>query len=341
MQGDILQSHAEALVNTVNCVGVMGRGIALQFRKEFPENYKAYKAACDQHQLQPGTMFSFDLRSLENPHFVINFPTKRHWKGKSHLEDIQRGLVSLVEEIRRRGIRSIAIPPLGCGLGGLDWSTVRPLIEAAFQPLPDVQVLLYEPVGAPAFARKAMPGKAPAMTEGRATLLGLMRRYLSAVMAPYVTLLEIHKLMYFMQAAGQPLRLNFVKAPYGPYSENLRHVLSVIDGYFIEGFGDAEDHPEKQIELVGTAFEEATQFLSQHPETQTRFERVVDLIEGFENSYGMELLGTVHWVKHHESATSASDAVRLVHAWNDRKKIFSDPHIRLAWDVLETKGWMN
>lgn len=340
-QGDILQAHVDAVVNTVNCVGVMGRGIALQFRKEFPENYVAYKAACDRGELQPGRMLVFELHQIDVPRFVINFPTKRHWKGKSRIEDIQSGLVALVKEVRQRGIKSIAIPPLGCGLGGLQWSQVRPLIEAAFEPLQEVQTLLYEPSGAPAAEVMVRSSQAPHMTAGRAALLGLMRRYLSAVMDPYVTLLEIHKLMYFMQEAGEHLRLKFVKAPYGPYSENLRHVLSLLEGHFILGYGDAEDDPQKQIELIGTSCEQSREFLRDHTETHDRFERVVNLIKGFETPYGMELLGTVHWVARQESAGNADEAVQQVHAWSDRKRAFGREHIRLAWNVLEAKGWLS
>jgi O-acetyl-ADP-ribose deacetylase (regulator of RNase III) len=147
-QGDILRANAEALVNTVNCVGVMGRGLALQFKKVFPDNFKSYKAACDNKALQPGKMFIYDLNRLYKPHYVVNFPTKRHWKGMSRMEDIAAGLQTLVEEVRKRDIHSIAIHPLGCGLGGLRWPDVRAKIEEAFQDLPDVQVLLYEPKGA-------------------------------------------------------------------------------------------------------------------------------------------------------------------------------------------------
>jgi len=141
--GDILQAEADALVNTVNCVGVMGRGIALQFRKAYPENFKAYKKLCDNQGLRPGGMFVFDLNRLAPPHYVINFPTKRHWRGASRIEDIDSGLKALAAEVQRLGIRSIAVPPLGCGLGGLDWNDVRPRIEAAFRELPDVRVLLF------------------------------------------------------------------------------------------------------------------------------------------------------------------------------------------------------
>lgn len=139
-QGDILYADAEALVNTVNCVGVMGRGIALQFKKVFPENFKRYKAVCDNKELLPGKMFVYDLNSVCNPRYVINFPTKRHWKGSSRMEDIESGLLALVAEVRKRNIHSIAIPPLGCGLGGLLWNDVRARIEDAFQYLSDVHI---------------------------------------------------------------------------------------------------------------------------------------------------------------------------------------------------------
>ena len=339
-RGNILQADVEALVNTVNCVGVMGRGIALQFRKEFPENFTAYKSACDRKELRPGKMLVFDLHQLQNPRFVINFPTKRHWKGKSRLEDIQAGLTALVAEVRQRNIRSIAIPPLGCGLGGLDWAEVKPLIEAAFRSLPDVQVLIFEPAGAPDAEQMAKAKQVPHMTVGRAALLGLTRRYLAAVMDPFVSLLEIHKLMYFMQEAGEPLKLEFAKGHYGPYAENLRHVLSLLEGHFISGYGDAEDNPEKQIELKIGASQQAEAFLQHHPPTQARFEQVADLIEGFETPYGMELLSTVHWVAHTEGASTAHDAIAKVYAWNDRKRMFPEQHIRMAWDVLSQKSWL-
>ena len=339
-EGDILHADAEALVNTVNCVGIMGRGIALQFRKEFPENYKAYKAVCNRKELHPGMMLVFDLNRFENPRYVINFPTKRHWRGKSRVEDIQSGLAALVEEVRRRSIESVAVPPLGCGLGGLDWGQVRPLIEEAFRTLPDVRVLVYEPAGAPLAEQMAKTKEAPNMTPGRAALLGLMRRYLAAVMDPFVSLLEIHKLMYFMQEAGEELSLRFAKGPYGPYAENLRHLLNHIEGHFINGYGDAEDNPDKQIELNIAASEKAERFLHGHPETQSRFDRVGDLIEGFETPYGMELLATVQWVARREAASSADDAIAKVYSWNARKQMFREQHIRIAWDLLDDKGWL-
>jgi O-acetyl-ADP-ribose deacetylase (regulator of RNase III) len=147
--GDLLRADAEALVNAVNCVGIMGRGIALQFKNDFPENFKAYQAACKREGVQPGKMFVFETGTLTNPKFIINFPTKRHWRGNSRMEDIDAGLRALVDEIRGRGIRSIAIPPLGSGLGGLDWDDVRPRIEAALSGIENLDVIIYGPSGAP------------------------------------------------------------------------------------------------------------------------------------------------------------------------------------------------
>lgn len=147
--GDILRSEAEALVNAVNCVGVMGRGLALQFKRAFPANFTAYAAACKRDEVQPGRMFVVETGQLTSPRFIVNFPTKRHWKAASRIEDIDAGLDALIADVKRRGIKSIAVPPLGCGLGGLDWADVRPRIERAFANLPDVRVLVYQPSAAP------------------------------------------------------------------------------------------------------------------------------------------------------------------------------------------------
>ncbi|WP_244406181.1 type II toxin-antitoxin system antitoxin DNA ADP-ribosyl glycohydrolase DarG [Methylocella silvestris] len=211
--GDILRADVEALVNTVNCVGIMGRGIALQFKNDFPENFKAYEAACKREEVQPGEMFVFETRTMTNPKFIINFPTKRHWRGKSRMEDIDSGLKALVEEIRVRGIRSIAIPPLGSGLGGLNWADVRPRIVEALRSLNDLKVMVFEPNSAPVATKSC---DVPNMTAGRAALVVLMHRYLGGLMDPFVTLIEVQKLMYFMQEAGEPLRLNYIKHHYGP-----------------------------------------------------------------------------------------------------------------------------
>jgi len=340
-KGDILKENAEALVNTVNCVGIMGRGIALQFKNAYPGNYKSYAAACKRSEVQPGRMFVFETGQLTNPRYIINFPTKRHWRGKSRMEDLDAGLVALADVIRSRTIRSIAIPPLGSGLGGLDWSKVRPRIEKALHDLiGGVAVIIYEPGDVSADTRANYSSDVPNMMPGRAALVELMHRYLGGLLDPFVTLLEVHKLMYFMQQAGEPLRLSFAKGPYGPYAENLRHQLKSVEGHLISGYADGGDAPDKQLQLVPGAVEDAGEFLKANAETQERLARVSRLVEGFESPFGLELLSTVHWIANSEPVQSLDDLVTSVYAWNDRKKQFSTRQIRLAARVLSRQGWI-
>lgn len=336
--GDILAADADALVNTVNCVGVMGRGIALQFRNAFPANFEAYATACKLGEVRPGRMFIFETGALTSPRYIINFPTKRHWRGKSRMEDIEAGLQALVETIRRLELRSIAIPPLGAGLGGLPWDAVRARIVEAVSPLTEVQVIVFEPRGAPAPTRAT---EVPAMTPGRAALVMLMDRYLRGLMDPFVTLIEVQKLMYFMQAAGEGLRLNYVKHHYGPYAENLRHVLRRIEGHMVTGYHDGGDAPSKQLELVPGAVGDASALLDTSPETRERLDRVARLVDGFETPFGLELLATVHWVVCEEGASGLDQTVARIHGWNDRKRMFSPRQITLAYDHLKARGWLN
>lgn len=338
-QGDILRADVEAIVNTVNCVGVMGRGIALQFKKAWPDNFKAYATACDNKKVQPGCMFVFETGQLANPRYIINFPTKRHWRGASRMEDIESGLEALVETMREKGIQSIAIPPLGSGLGGLDWNLVMPKIEQAMTALADVRVLIYEPKGAPANEVMVRNKVVPKMTPGRAVLIELLQRYLGGLLDPTISLLELHKLMYFMQEAGEPLRLRYRKAPYGPFAENLSHVLNEIEGHFISGYANGGDDPKKQLQLVPGAVEEATNFLQNYPQTRERFNLVSKLVEGFESPFGLELLATVHWLCKHEQANTAQEVIQATHAWNNRKRQFTPRQIELALDVLQRQNW--
>ncbi len=340
-QGNILKADAEALVNTVNCVGFMGKGIALQFKKAYPENFDAYHKACAAGEVQPGRMFVFDLHSMLNPKYIVNFPTKRDWRVNSRYEDIESGLTALLAEVRRLGIRSIAVPPLGCGLGGLDWNKVRPMIEQAFAQLPDVRVSMFEPAGAP--EAKAMPVRTarPKLTVARALFIRLMDQY--AAQAYRLTLLEIQKLAYFLQEAGQPLRLKYQAGHYGPYVPNLNKVLKALERHYTSGYGDTQK-PDVEIELLDGAAEEAEAFLSAHAAEHERLARVNRLIDGFETPYGLELLASVHWLAVHATppAEDKHEAVEGIAAWNDRKRqMFRPDHIRLAWDRLAAEGWIS
>ena len=338
--GDIFTEDAEALVNSVNCVGVMGRGIALQFKNLYPANFKSYAAACKRDEVKPGRMFVFETGQITNPRYIVNFPTKRHWRGKSRVEDIQSGLQALVHEVKERGIRSIAIPPLGSDLGGLNWRDVRPLIEAAMRELDDVQVIVFEPGSKPSDGRPNRSSDVPEMTAGRAALVGLMHRYLAGFLDPFVTLLEVHKLMYFLQIAGEPLRLNYAKAHYGPYAENLRHVLREVEGHFISGYADGGDAPAKALELVPGAVQDAFKFLESAPDTLANFHRVTNLVEGFESPFGLELLATVHWVANETPSAGLDEVIERTYQWNERKRQFSERQIGIAYRRLEEQGWL-
>jgi O-acetyl-ADP-ribose deacetylase (regulator of RNase III) len=290
-----------------------------------------------------GKMQVFDLGGLVGgPRWIINFPTKGHWRAGSRMGDIEAGLKDLVAAIRRLRIRSIAIPPLGCGNGGLVWNEVRPRIEAALAEVPEVEALIYAPGGAPEAAAMPVRTEKPRMTMGRAAMIALMDRYLKGLLDPFISLLEIHKLMYFLQAAGQPLRLKFEAKGFGPYATNLRQVLIRMEKHFTQGYGDGKDSPTQPIELLAGAEQEAARFLADDEGIRGRMNRVAELIEGFEDPYGLELLSSVHWVmqQHPEASITPEAAVAAVHKWNARKRrVLKKEHILAAWQRLKEQGW--
>jgi O-acetyl-ADP-ribose deacetylase (regulator of RNase III) len=339
--GNLLSENAEALVNTVNCVGIMGKGIALQFKRAYPENFRQYEKACKAGVVQPGHMFIFPTSNLSNPKYIINFPTKRHWRNKSKIEDIQSGLITLVEQVKLLGITSIAIPPLGCGNGGLNWADVKPLIESAFSQLPNVAVVIFKPSSAPATENMITATKKPKMTRARALFIRLLELY--GIPGYELTKLEIQKLAYFLQEAGEPLKLPYIKHKYGPYAHNLNHVLQDIEGHYICGYGDGTSTAENaSIYVLPEGRDAAQAFLSAQPEAIERLERVSNLIFGYETPYGMELLATVHWVATKETnpAVDSEQAINLVHEWNERKRDLLKPqHIRKAWLRLHDQNW--
>jgi O-acetyl-ADP-ribose deacetylase (regulator of RNase III) len=340
--GDLLAADVDALVNTVNVVGVMGKGIALQFRRRFPDMFAAYEQAAKRQELQLGRMHLWETHSLSGPRFVINFPTKGHWRAPSRIDDIESGLADLVRLIAELGITSIAVPPLGCGNGGLDWAQVRPLILAAFAHVPQVDVQLFPPEGAPPVTDMATRTPRPAMTPMKAAFIVTARRY--ADVAIDVSLIEVQKLMYFLQVAGEDMRLIFTKHLYGPYADNLRKALRSMEGHFITGFGDgsASVRNAEPIRLLPDAVAEAEQVLASAPATLARIERVMTLCDGFESAYGMELLASVHWVATNEAPHADADlAAELVGCWNARKKrMMGRDHVGIAWAQLREERWL-
>lgn len=340
-QGDLLrQNDVDAIINTVNCVGIMGKGIALQFKNKWPANFRAYESACKSKEVRVGHMFVFDSGGLIKPNYIINFPTKDHWREKSRVEFIRDGLTDLVLQIKKLGIRSIAIPPLGCGNGGLNWNDVQLLIEQAFNDLPSVEVRLFAPDGVPDPKSMEIGTTRPRMTAGRAAILKVLETYRALEYG--LSRIEVSKLAYFLQESGEDLKLTFVKNQYGSYSEQLKHALNRMEGHFIRGLGDGV--VESEIEPVADAIEEASQFIKEnkHAFLAKHVERVGELIEGFQSPYGMELLATVHWVATSDTrVSSVEQVISTVHAWSERKaNIMRPEHIQIAWKRLVEQGWL-
>ncbi|SKT52102.1 RNase III inhibitor [Mycobacteroides abscessus subsp. abscessus] len=340
--GDLLQADTQALVNTVNCVGVMGKGIALQFKRRYPDTFTAYEKACRQGEVTIGSMFVTETGQLDGAQYIINFPTKKHWRAPSQLSYIEAGLTDLVRVIRERRITSIAIPPLGAGNGGLNWQDVHPRLVNAFTELPDVHVVLYAP------AAGMRPIAAPQrirMTWGRAMLLEAARRYLQLRRAvePWedsagVSHLEIQKLMYFAGTVEPRLALAFEPGIYGPYSEKVRHLLLGMEGAYTQGFGDgtAKALNFDPIAITDNGTRELDNFLESDPNAP-RVKNVVDAVletlNGFEGPYGVELLASTHWVATQQSTQEPAAAAAAVRSWTQRKgRIFTDDHVRVALD---------
>lgn len=345
VEGDLLAADVDALVNTVNCVGVMGKGIALQFKRQYPGMFKTYEQACKRHEVKIGEMFVVPTGQLAGPRFVVNFPTKKHWRSPSRLEFIEQGLISLRETIRRLGITSIAIPPLGAGSGGLDWAVVEPTIVRALEDLDDIDIKLYTPTP----TKHSVTGAANVrMTWGRAVLIHLVEAYVvrRAAVEPWedqygASHLEIQKLMYFASEIEPRLRLDFQPGRYGPYSERVRHLVQEMEGTFLQGHGDGTA-PVLSLEPIAPtdyAREELASYLAAARE-KTGLKLVDDVIgqvEGFEGPYGLELLASTHWVVVHEDGIN--DAPDKVRGWTRRKgRIFTNAHVEAAVKHLQDVG---
>jgi len=340
-KGNILDADTEALVNTVNTYGVMGAGIALQFKKAFPKNFKLYEQASKQHKIKTGTLFVTETGSLTNPKYIINFPTKKHWRNPSKLIWIKDGLVELRKFIIKKDIKSIAIPPLGCGNGKLNWAEVKPLIIESLMGLDNVEALIFEPSDfAYTHTSKKSKTKKPNLTPARAMVIAILNRY--KILGYDLTLLEAQKLVYFLERFGEPLRLQFSKGIYGPFSEKLTHVLNDMDGHYLYGMKQKTAKPLDKITIKKEELENVYGFIETNctPEQKARLESVYNLIEGFESPLGLELLATVDYVIQHESGDELFTEFELenkVYSWSERKrKIIKKEYIDIAFERLKS-----
>lgn len=340
IQGNLLDSDAQALVNTVNTVGVMGKGIALQFKERFPENYRAYAKACKNGEVVVGKMFVFEELTMDGKKTIINFPTKEQWFRKSRLEYIEKGLVDLVRLIRERNLTSVAIPPLGTGNGGLEWPTVKAIMEKHLGGLSGVEVLVYEPN---AEIKKILQEESPLrevkLTPARAMLLYALFKY--ERFGEYPTVFTANKIMYFLQQSGENLRLTFEPYTYGPYSQAVEKVLYALNGTYLTGLEQMQARPFEQLKLNYDKYREIEAYVETSLSSAQR-QRLSDLfkvIEGFESTFSLEILSSVHYLKKNHPDLGKNEILAKIQAWNNRKKILIDEyHVDLANEHLEKYG---
>lgn len=338
-QGDIFTSDCEAIINTVNTKGIMGKGLALQFKKRYPDNFKAYEKACENEQVQLGKMFIFNRNTLDNPKYIINFPTKGHWKSKSKLKDIEEGFDDLLIQLAKYNIKSVAIPPLGSGLGGLDWKQVKTIISAKTINHDGIDFVVYEPLetknpSATNLSRKKL-------TPLRTLVLEAFNKYLIYAETTSITFVEAHKLCYLLQEAGAPLRLRISPYIYGPYASNLSFVFSELEGEYITGFGDGTASAFETFSLI-----KQNQEITLSDEHKTILTNVINYISGFEFPTGMELLSTIHWLVYHEHTQATLTDIKYAlknwgkeknkeQDWGKRKiNLFSDYEIEKTLEHL-------
>ncbi|WP_028299543.1 type II toxin-antitoxin system antitoxin DNA ADP-ribosyl glycohydrolase DarG [Oceanospirillum beijerinckii] len=345
-QGNLLEAEVDALVNTVNTVGVMGKGIALMFKERFPINMQEYAKACKEQRVQTGRVFVTETGDMMGPRWIVNFPTKQHWRARSKMEWIDEGLVDLRHFILANKVRSIAIPPLGAGNGGLNWKDVKPRIEDVLGDIVDVEIIIYEPTTQYQNVSKKTGVKK--LTPARALVAELVRRYW--ILGMECSLLEIQKLAWFLQRTverkglNNELKLRFEANYYGPYANNLDHLLNALDGSYLKSDKRIPDcDPLDVIWFNDSEKDRITTYLySEGKEYLSALEEASELISGFESPFGLELLSSVDWLLVQEGCEpnliSIKEGLQRWPAedkWAQRKlSLFNDKHLQFAIDKL-------
>jgi len=335
--GDMFDEPTEAIVNTVNCVGVMGKGVALEFKRKWPENYKEYKKLCSKNLMVPGKVFVFDNNDMLSDgihRYLINFPTKKHWRSKSKIEFIEDGLDDFVKEIKEHRIKSVAIPPLGCGNGGLAWDDVKPIMEQKLSSLPEVRFVVFVPNKEELDSEySSIPND---LTVPRATMMVAFAE-LEKFFGGHLTRLTAQKLAYFLQVLGVQFGLTFSKEQFGPYSSRLHEAFKTMEAKrFIHGYSSSERH----VCVTPATYAASDEFLKTADVDITDIvSRLSLLIEGYETPYGMELLSSVHFLSVSEGILSQPEMSEALESWNDHKReSFPTAAVSAALDRLRTDG---
>ncbi len=317
--GNLLESEAEALVNTVNTVGVMGKGIALQFKNMFPNNFKLYAKACKNNELNIGQLLVTEEETLlTGKKIIINFPTKTNWRLPSEYQYIESGLTELIKVIKERNIKSIAIPPLGSGNGGLDWNKVKQIMEKHLSDS-NCNIYIYEPT---AVIQEVLKKERVKLTPARAMLLSVL--YELVRNGEFVSEFSSEKIAYFLQRFGakEAFKLEFQPNFYGPYSGKVKHVLYYLNGSYIMGYSSKDKKPFEELSLVPDAEIDVNNFLNR-PEN-SEYKRTVDktksFLTGFYSAFGLELLSTIDFIISEKKTTAKETIVKELESWSNRKK---------------------
>jgi O-acetyl-ADP-ribose deacetylase (regulator of RNase III) len=339
IKGNLLEAQTQALVNTVNTVGVMGKGIALQFKEAFPMNFKIYAAACKKKELQPGKLLVVKEQTLQGEKIIINFPTKTEWYMKSKYEYVEEGLKELVKVIDEYKIESIAIPPLGCGNGGLNWDKVKPMIEKHLGHFCNVNIQVFEPNAAvKEILKQQEANKEIKLTPARAMLLYAMFYYES--LGENASLFVANKLAYFLQRLGEKSlnKLKFEAHHYGPYAVQVEHLLHNVNGKYLKGLEQMNAKAFEPLELQYDKLQEVSEYVKKElsAEQRSRLSNLVKLIDGFQSALSLEILATVDYVRKDKPGITQEDITKTIHNWSDRKrKLFQKKYIQIAASHLQ------
>ena len=336
----MLEADTEALVNTVNTVGVMGKGIALQFKERFPMNFKIYANACKNGEMQVGKMLVVKENTFNGEKIIINFPTKTEWFKKSQYSYIEDGLKDLAKVIEEYNIKSIAIPPLGCGNGGLKWEKVKPMMDKYLGQLTNVTIQVYEPNDAvKEILQKEAVKKEVGLTAARAMLLYALFKY--EKLGEVATIFSANKLAYFLQKSGEPMRLQFVPYKYGPYAQAIEKVLYALNGKYLTGMEQMKARAFEPLQLNYKTYDEVEKYINTNLslDQKQRLESVFTIIDGFETTLSLEILSSAHFLICENPKLTEDQLFEKIQDWNERKKnLVTKEYINIAMEHLHNYG---
>ncbi len=331
--GNIFESNTEAIVNTVNTVGIMGKGIALGFKKRYPENFKIYAEACKIDGLDIGILLVTETQDLTGKKIIINFPTKKHWRNPSEYEYIEKGAKELVKVIKEREIKSIAIPPLGAGNGGLNWAKVRSILETHILPLRnDCDFIIYEPNNT---VKETLKNERVKLTDARAMLLYMLFNIVEN--GEFISEFSSEKVCYFLQRFGAKdiFKLKFQQAFYGPYSNKVKRLLSLMNGSYLTGFANMDKRAFEPLSLIMDSKDTVSGYLNERKDLKKLCVNTNEFLTGFYSTFGLELLSTIDFIILRDDKLDSKHIKEELKKWSSRKsKLFKESHIDIAIEHL-------